>query len=95
MKTFTSIRPRVDMLVELLKAGWHLRIHQVGGDFEAFIRNDYTPGILLIDNTLGRIILDADGSGQQLLTEGTEADGDPEFDAILNALFVGELEVAL
>lgn len=87
MKVFSGRRGRQGGLSALRQAGWKLRDWQAGGDYEDFVREDGKPGLLLVDFALGRFILDRYGQEGKLLTHESEADGDPEFDAVLNAVF--------
>jgi hypothetical protein len=91
VKVFSGTRRRQDGLSALRQAGWRLRDRQTGGDYEDFVRGDGEPGLLLVDFALGRFILDKHGQQGSLLTHASEADGDPEFDAVLNAVFEGEM----
>lgn len=90
MKTFKSKRSREEALKKLRDAGWSRRQYQVESDFECFLPASGKNGMLLVDFALGRFILNADGGGT-FLCERDEADGNPQFDAILDALYEGEL----
>ncbi|HOX30890.1 MAG TPA: hypothetical protein PLB91_01090 [Spirochaetales bacterium] len=78
-------------LERLAAAGWIRRKRQVESDYEAFIRSNGDAGMLLVDFALGRFILDATGLQVNLLTHCDDAEGDPEYDAILHALYEGEV----
>lgn len=91
MTTFMKNKDRHEALQSLFSSGWMRRVCQVGGDFEAFVRANGKPGLLLVDFALGRFILDKDGTNTLLLSHGDDAEGDPEYDAILKALYEGEV----
>jgi hypothetical protein len=91
MTKFQNLCTRGVALRRLSEAGWMLRDVQTGGDYEDFVRSDGKQGLLLVDFALGRFILDEDGSQAKLLTHCDDAEDDPEFSAILHALYEGEV----
>lgn len=92
MTTFHNKCTTEEATRRLAEAGWRKRVFQVeGSDFEAFVRTSGDPGLLLVDFPFGRFILDKDGTQIQLLTHNDDAEGDPQYDAILHVLFEGEV----
>jgi len=92
MTTFKNKCSREVAIERLGRAGWTIRSWQrPESDYEAFIRSDGTKGFLLVDFALSRFILDVDGSSKNLLTHSDDAEGDPPYDAVLHALYDGEV----
>ena len=91
MTSFRNICTRETAIARLSSAGWQKRPAQTGDDFEDFIRASGQDGLLLVDFALGRFILDKDGQQTKLLTHCHDAEGDAEYDAILHALYEGEV----
>jgi len=90
--TFQKHCTREVALERLAEAGWKYREEQTpDSDFEDFVRASGKKGLLLVDFAFGRFILDAAGDQKKLLTHNDDAEGDPEYDTILHALFEGEV----
>jgi hypothetical protein len=94
MTRFQKLCTRDVALQRLAEAGWEPRDHEVGyDDYEALGRTGKNGkhGTLLVDFAMGRFILDSKGDMARLLTHSDDAEGDPDYDAVLHALYEGEV----